>query len=59
MGSDQTDGSIIQQIRSVCMSDLALPIGGVDEDDAVREVVIRHQDVVKLVVHGLSGDLWR
>lgn len=37
--------------------DLALPVGRVDQHDAVRQVVIRHQDVVQLVVHRLPGDL--
>lgn len=29
-----------------CLSYLALPVGRVDEDDAVGEVVVRDQDVV-------------
>lgn len=37
--------------------DLALPVGRVDEHDAVGEVVIRHQDVVQLVIHRLPWDL--
>lgn len=36
---------------------LALPVRRVDEDDTIREVVIRYQDVVKLVIHCLSGNL--
>lgn len=37
--------------------DLALPIGRVDQHDAVGQMVVRHQDVVQLVIHCLPGDL--
>lgn len=48
----------MKKFRSCCCY-LALPVGRVDEDDAVRELVVGHQDVVELVIHRLSWDLWR
>lgn len=36
---------------------LPLPVGGVDEDDVLRQLLVGDQDVVQLVVHGLPGDL--
>lgn len=36
---------------------LPLPVGRVDEDDVLRQLVVRDENVVQLVVHGLPGDL--
>lgn len=37
--------------------ELLLPAGGVEEEDVLRQMVIRDEDVVQLVVRGLPGDL--
>lgn len=36
---------------------LALPVRGVDQDDVLRELVVRDEDMIQLVVHGFPGDL--
>lgn len=36
---------------------LSLPLHGVDEDDALREALVRDEDLVQLVVNRLPGDL--
>lgn len=42
-----------------CQSYLALPVWGVDEDDAVGEMAVWHQDVVQLVVNSFAWNLTR
>lgn len=36
---------------------LSLPVRGVDKNNILRELVIRDEDVVQLVIHGFPGNL--
>lgn len=42
---------------AVSQAHLALPVRGVDEDDAVRKMVIRPQDVIQLIINCFTGNL--
>lgn len=36
---------------------LSLPVCGVDQDDGLRKLIVREQDVVQLIQHRLPGNL--
>ncbi len=38
-------------------TDLSLPVSGVDQDDGIRNLIIREQDVVQLIQDRLPGNL--